>query len=111
MNKILIEDFEKHGFEVSIIEHCEDEEILCEIRKNDFFFKVYFDENGEYLKFREFNSPIFADEVTDFKDLLGKLADKIGHASIVYRQRSILARIVYDKLMKEIEENEKERNS
>ncbi len=104
MKKILIEDFIKHGFEVDIIEHCEDEEMLCEIRKNGFFFKVYFDENGEYLKLREFNNdPIFADEVTDFKDLLGRLAHEIKRASVAYMQRSILARIVYDKLMKEIE--------
>lgn len=27
MKKILIEDFVKHGFEVSIIKHCKDEEI------------------------------------------------------------------------------------
>lgn len=103
MKKILIEDFEKHGFEVNIIEHCEDEETLCEIRKNDFFFKLYFDENGEYLKLCEFNDAIFADEVTDFKDLLNRLAHEIKRASIAYKQRSILARIVYDKLMKEIE--------
>lgn len=103
MNKILVEDFEKHGFKVNIIEHCEDEEMLCEIRKNDFFFKVYFDENGEYLKLREFNDAIFADEVTDFKDLLGRLANEIKRAYLAYMQRGILARIVYDKLMKEIE--------
>ena len=29
MKKILIEDFEKHGFEVDVIEHCEYEEMLC----------------------------------------------------------------------------------
>lgn len=86
MKKILVEDFEKHGFEVDIIEHCEDEEMLCEIRKNGFFFKLCFDENGEYLKLCEFNDAIFADEVTDFKDLLGRLA-----------------KIAYDKLMKENE--------
>lgn len=103
MKKILIEDFEKHGFEVDIIEHCEDEEMLCEIRKNDFFFKLYFDENGEYLKLCEFNDAIFADEVTDFKDLLGRLAQRIKHASTVYKQRSVLAKITYDKLMEEIE--------
>ncbi len=103
MKKILIEDFEKHGFEVDIIEHCEDEEMLCEIKKNDFFFKVYFDENGEYLKFRESNDAIFADEVTDFKDLLGRLANEIKRAYLAYMQRGILARIVYGKLMKEIE--------
>ena len=104
MKKILIEDFEKHGFKVDIIEHCEDEEMLCEIRKNEFFFKLYFDENGEYLKLCELNYEIFADEVTDFKDLLGRLAHEIKHAYIAYKQRSILARIIYDKLMKEIEE-------
>lgn len=104
MKKILIEDFEKHGFEVNVIEHCEDEEMLCEIRKNSFFFKLYFDENGEYLKLCEFNDAIFADEVTDFKDLLGRLAHEIKRASIAYKQRSILARIAYDKLMKEMEE-------
>lgn len=103
MKKILIEDFEKHGFEVDVIEHCEDEEMLCEIKKNGFFFKVYFDENGEYLKLREFNDAIFADEVTDFKDLLGRLANEIKRAYLAYMQRGILARIVYDKLMKEIE--------
>lgn len=103
MKKILIEDFEKHGFEVDVIEHCEDEEMLCEIKKNDFFFKVYFDENGEYLKLQEFNDAIFADEVTDFKDLLGRLANEIKRAYLAYMQRGILARIVYDKLMKEIE--------
>lgn len=103
MKKILIEDFEKHGFEVDIIEHCEDEEMLCEIRKNGFFFKLCFDENGEYLKLCEFNDAIFADEVTDFKDLLGRLAQRIKHASTVYKQRSVLAKITYDKLMEEIE--------
>lgn len=103
MKKISIEDFEKHGFEVDVIEHCEDEEMLCEIRKNGFFFKLYFDENGEYLKLCEFNDAIFADEVTDFKDLLGRLAHEIKRASIAYKRRSILAKIVYDKLMKEIE--------
>lgn len=102
MKKILIEDFEKHGFKVNII--CEDEkETLCEIGKDGYLFKLYFDENGEYLKLCEFNDAIFADEVADFKDLLEKLANKIKHASIIYKQRSILARIVYDKLMKEIE--------
>ena len=104
MKKILIEDFEKHGFEVDVIEHCEDEEMLCEIRKNGFFFKLYFDENGEYLQLCELNYEIFADEVTDFKDLLGRLAHEIKHAYIAHKKRSILARIVYDKLMKEIEE-------
>lgn len=104
MKKISIEDFEKHGFEVDIIEHCEDEEMLCEIRKNGFFFKLCFDENGEYVRLCNFNDAIFADEVTDFKDLLGRLAHEIKRASIAYKQRSILARIVYDKLMKEMEE-------
>ena len=104
MKKILVEDFEKHGFKVNIIEHCEDEEMLCEIRKNDFFFKLYFDDNGKYVGLSdEINDTIFADEVTDFKDLLGRLANEIKRASVAYMQRSILARIVYDKLMKEIE--------
>ena len=103
MKHIFISDFEKHGFEVDIIEHCEDEEILCEIRKNGFFFKLYFDENGEYLKLCEFNDAIYADEVTDFEDLLRELAHEIKHAYIAYKQRSILAKIVYDKLMEEIE--------
>lgn len=102
MKYIFVSDFEKHGFEVNII--CEDEkETLCEIRKNGFFFKLYFDVEREYLKLCEFNDVIFADEVTDFKDLLGRLAHEIKRASIAYKQRSILARIVYDKLMKEIE--------
>lgn len=103
MKKISIEDFEKHGFEVDVIEHCEDEEMLCEIEKDGYLFKLYFDENGEYVRLRDFNDAIFADEVTDFKDLLGRLAHEIKHASIVYKQRSILAKIVYDKLMEEIE--------
>lgn len=104
MKKISIEDFEKHGFEVDIIEHCEDEEMLCEIGKDGYLFKLYFDENGEYLKLCEFNDAIFADEVTDFKDLLGRLAHEIKRASTVYKQRSVLAKITYDKLMKEMEE-------
>lgn len=103
MKKILVEDFEKHGFKVNIIEHCEDEEMLCEIRKNDFFFKLYFDENGEYVRLCEFNDAIFADEVTDFKNLLDRLAYEIKRASVAYKRRSILAKVVYDKLMKEIE--------
>lgn len=83
---------------------CEDEkETLCEIRKNDFFFKLYFDIEREYVRLFDFNDAIFADEVTDFKDLLGRLAHEVKRASIAYKQRSILARIVYEKLMKEIE--------
>ncbi len=54
-------------------------------------------------EFREFNDAIFADEVTDFKDLLGRLANEIKRAYLAYMQRGILARIVYGKLMKEIE--------
>lgn len=103
MKKISIEDFEKHGFEVDIIEHCEDEEMLCEIGKDGYLFKLYFDENGEYVRLCNFNDAIFADEVTDFKDLLGRLAQRIKHASTVYKQRSVLAKITYDKLMEEIE--------
>lgn len=103
MKHIFISDFEKHGFEVDIVEYCEDGETLCEIKKNDFFFKLHFDEECEYVWLFDFNDAIFADEVTDFKDLLGKLAQRIKHASIVYKQRSILAKIVYDKLMKELE--------
>lgn len=103
MKHIFISDFEKHGFEVDVIEHCEDEETLCVIRKNGFFFKLYLDEGCEYVRLFDFNDAIFADEVTDFKDLLGKLAREIKHAYIAYKQRSILAKIAYDKLMKEIE--------
>ena len=104
MKKILIEDFEKHGFEVDVIEHCEDEEMLCKIIKNGFFFKLYFDGERKYVRLLDdFNDTIFADEVTDFKDLLGRLAHEIKRASIAYKQRSILAKIVYDKLMEEIE--------
>ena len=105
MKKILIEDFEKHGFEVDVIEHCEDEEMLCEIKKNGFFFKLYFDGKHKYVRLLDdFNDTIFADEVAEFKDLLGRLAHEIKRASIAYKQRSILARIVHDELMKEIEE-------
>lgn len=103
MKHIFISDFEKHGFKVNIIEHCEDEETLCEVGKDGHVFKLYFDDNGEYVRLCNFSDAIFADEVTDFKDLLGKLAQRIKHASIVYKQRSVLAKIVYDKLMKEIE--------
>lgn len=103
MKHIFISDFEKHGFEVDIVEHCEDEEVLCEIGKDGYVFKLYLDENGEYVRLCNFSDAIFADEVMDFKDLLGKLAQRIKHASIVYKQRSILAKIVYDKLMKELE--------
>lgn len=103
MKKILIEDFEKHGFEVDVIEHCEDEETLYEIGKDGYFFKLYLDENGEYVRLCDFSDAIFADEVMDFKDLLDKLAQRIKHASTIYKQRSILAKIVYDKLMEEIE--------
>lgn len=103
MKKILIEDFESNGFEVDIIEHCEDEETLYEIGKDGYFFKLYLDDNGEYVRLCDFNDAIFADEVTDFKDLLDRLAYEIKRASVAYKRRSILARIVYDKLMKEIE--------
>lgn len=104
MKKILIEDFEKHGFEVDVIEHCKDEEMLCKIMKNGFFFKLYFDGEHKYVRLLDdFNDTIFADEVTDFKDLLGRLAHEIKRASIAYKQRSILEKIVYDELMKEIE--------
>ena len=104
MKKILIEDFEKHGFKVDIIEHCEDEETLCKIRKNGFFFKLYFDGEHKYVRlFENFNDAIFAYEVTDFKDLLERLAHEFKHTYIAYKQKSILAKIVYDKLMKEIE--------
>ena len=104
MKKILIEDFEKHGFEVDVIEHCENEETLCEIVKDGYLFKLYFDGERKYVRLLDdFNDTIFADEVTDFKDLLGRLAHEIKRASIAYKQRSILAKIVYDKLMEEIE--------
>ena len=32
---------------MDVIEHCEDEEMLCEIRKNDFFFQVLNDIDEE----------------------------------------------------------------
>ena len=103
MKKILIEDFEKHGFKVDVIEHCEDGETLCEIRKNGFFFKLYFDGERKYVRlFDKFNDAIYADEVTDFKDLLERLAHEFKHTYIAYKQKSILAKIVYDKLIEEI---------
>lgn len=63
---------------------------------------------GSYCAYKMINASIDAPrsiywEVTDFKNLLGRLAYEIKRASIAYKQRSILARIVYDKLMKEIE--------
>lgn len=104
MKKILVEDFEKHGFEVDIIEHCEDEKTLYKIEKDGCFFKFYLDGNGEYVRLCDSGDGVFANEVTDFKDLLVKLAQKIKHVSTIYKQRSILAKIAYDKLMNEIEE-------
>ena len=104
MKHIFISDFEKHGFKVDIIEHCENEETLCEIAKDGYLLKLYFDDDGKYVGLRdEIDDTIFFDEVADFKDLLEKLADKIKRASIAYKRRSILAKIVYDKLMEEIE--------
>ena len=104
MKHIFISDFEEHGFKVDVIEHCEDEEILCKIRKNGFFFKLYFDGEHKYVRlFENFNDAIFDYEVTDFKDLLERLAHEFKHTYIAYKQKSILAKIVYDKLMKEIE--------
>ena len=103
MKKILIEDFEKHGFKADIEKHCENEEMLVVISKKACLFKVYMDENGQYIRLCNLNIALYADEADDFKEFLGKLADKIGHASIVYRQRSVLARIASDELRKEIE--------
>lgn len=103
MEKIWIEDFEKHGFEVDIIERCEDEETLCEVGKDGHVFKLYFDDNGEYVRLYDSHDGVFADEVDGFNDLLGELAYKVKHAYVTYKRRSILAKMVYDKLMKEIE--------
>ena len=104
MKYIFNSDFEEHGFKVDVIEHFEDGETLCEIRKNDFFFKLYFDGERKYVRlFDNFNDAIYADEVTDFKDLLERLAHEFKHTYIAYKQRSILAKIVYDKLIEEIE--------
>lgn len=101
MKKILVEDFEKHGFKITRIN---DE--LVKLEKNYLLLYLIFDCDGDYIEMYKapyIDRVIYADKVNNFNDIMKGLAERFEKLSFYYKSISSTHEATAREIRKEIE--------
>lgn len=111
MERITIEDFERHGFKVEILYKAVDdtEDDVIVLTKGPMYFKAELCPEGNYIMplfgldfpdSRGLKRTVWAEDVSDFSDLMFELAGEYREISQIYYRKKMLAKIIADELSK-----------